>query len=45
MASLREAKPANVRRLARYLGLRIESLSDGQVRRLIRWRTSPVRIT
>jgi len=32
-----------VRRLARWLGLKIEGMSDGQVRRLVKWRLAPIR--
>ena len=42
---LKSARPADIRRLAIFLGLRIDGYSDGQVLRLVMWRVSRGRIT
>lgn len=36
----KKASIANVKRLAKWLRLRIADMSEGQIRRLVRWRIS-----
>lgn len=36
----KKASIANVKRLAKWLRLRIVDMSEGQIRRLVRWRVS-----
>ena len=39
--NLKKAKPENVIRLARFLKLRIQGMSIGQIIRLVHWRIKP----